>query len=34
MLNVNELYESQFYKFARFVANASSLHKSQSRRLL
>src|SRR5215471_4879221 len=34
ILNVNELYESRFYRFARFVANASSLHKSQNRRRL
>ena len=34
MLNVTELYENRFYNFARFVTNASSLHKSQSRRHL
>jgi hypothetical protein len=34
ILNVNELYENRFYKFARFATNASSLHKSQNRRYL
>ena len=34
ILNVNELYENRSYEFARFVANASSLHKSQNRRYL